>query len=333
MSMSTSTAPSTSTSASSSAQTATSRQRQREPKRFAPLNPNAEEGHGLPKLKGIIFDMDGTLCLPQNYMFREMREALGIPRSVDILDHIRSLSNEPDNPAAASSSDFGPEPGLGQHPHSTINPFQLPSEEMLSPFSDKIPDPPPLSPQARAVGKIQAIERNAMSSQRPQPGLQALMDYLTRRGVRKALCTRNFPAPVHHLLSNYLPEEKFDPIITRETEGVEPKPSPEGLWMIAQSWGLDKDIETGEVQQSVQNVGGELDPLELARRYLGSGLIMVGDSIDDMAAGWRAGAATVLLAQDENQELVKHEYTGLSIRRLDELIDILENGFAESAET
>ncbi|OAP58621.1 hypothetical protein AYL99_07711 [Fonsecaea erecta] len=297
--------------------------RRREPKRFAPLNPNAESGHDLPQLKGIIFDMDGTLCLPQNYMFREMREALGIPRSVDILDHIRSLSNEPD---------IGPEPGSGPHPHSTINPFQLPAEEMLSPFSDKIPDPPPSSPQARAVAKIQAIERNAMSSQRPQPGLQALMDYLTQRGVRKALCTRNFPAPVHHLLSNHLPEVVFEPIITRETEGVEPKPSPEGLWMIARAWGLDREIEAGKIRESVES-GGDVDPLELARRYLGSGLIMVGDSIDDMAAGWRAGAATVLLVQDENQELAKHQYTGLSIRRLDDLIDILENGFAESAQT
>ncbi|OAL20233.1 hypothetical protein AYO20_11522 [Fonsecaea nubica] len=326
--MSSPTAPSGSAPASTSAQATA---RRRDPKRFAPLNPHAETGHDLPKLQGIIFDMDGTLCLPQNYMFREMREALGIPRSVDILDHIRTLSNEPDVPIA--SSDGGPDSeSTRPHPHSTINPFQLPSEDMLSPFSDKIPDPPPLSPQARAVAKVQAIERNAMSSQRPQPGLQALMDYLTKRGVRKALCTRNFPAPVHHLLSNHLPEHVFEPIITRESEGVEPKPSPEGLWMIAQAWGLDREIEVGQVQGSVEAADG-FDPLELARRYLGSGLIMVGDSIDDMAAGWRAGAATVLLAQDENQDLVKHEYTGLSIRRLDELIDILENGFAENAQT
>ncbi|KIW87342.1 uncharacterized protein Z519_11978 [Cladophialophora bantiana CBS 173.52] len=323
-----------STSSASCAQAATARSRQRKPKRFAPLNPDAENGHDLPKLQGIVFDMDGTLCLPQNYMFREMREALGIPRSVDILDHIRSLSNEPDNPDDASSDDIAPDSVSGRPPpHSTLSPFQLPSEDILSPISDMIAHPAALSPQARAVAKIQAIERHAMSSQRPQPGLQALMDYLTQRGVKKALCTRNFPAPVHHLLNNYLPEEVFEPIITRETEGVSPKPSPDGLWMIAQVWGLDREIEIGEIRESVEADRGEFDPLELARRYLGSGLIMVGDSIDDMAAGWRAGAATVLLAQDENQDLIKHEYTGLSIARLDELIDILENGFAESAQT
>lgn len=33
----------------------------RKPHRFAPLDPNAKHGQGLPKLKGIIFDVDGTL--------------------------------------------------------------------------------------------------------------------------------------------------------------------------------------------------------------------------------------------------------------------------------
>lgn len=33
----------------------------REPKRFAPLDPAAQHGKDLPRLKGIIFDVDGTL--------------------------------------------------------------------------------------------------------------------------------------------------------------------------------------------------------------------------------------------------------------------------------
>ncbi|KAF5119518.1 hypothetical protein DV495_004734 [Geotrichum candidum] len=39
-------------------------------------------------IKGVIFDMDGTLCKPQ------MRDALGIDKSIDILDYVHSL---PDN--------------------------------------------------------------------------------------------------------------------------------------------------------------------------------------------------------------------------------------------
>ncbi|KAF2221894.1 HAD-like domain-containing protein [Elsinoe ampelina] len=53
----------------------------------------------LPRLQGIVFDMDGTLCEPQNYMFGEMRSALGIPKSVDILDHIHGLPDS-EQPAA-----------------------------------------------------------------------------------------------------------------------------------------------------------------------------------------------------------------------------------------
>lgn len=42
-------------------------------------------------LKGIIFDMDGTLTKPQNYMFKQMRDALGIDKSKDILLSIEEL--------------------------------------------------------------------------------------------------------------------------------------------------------------------------------------------------------------------------------------------------
>jgi phosphoglycolate phosphatase-like HAD superfamily hydrolase len=93
---------------------------------------------------------------------------------------------------------------------------------------------------------------------------------------------------------------------------------------------LDREIDDDPEALLSLAKDGELDPLELAKHVLGSGLIMVGDSIDDMAAGRRAGAATVLLVNEENEALAEHEYTGLTIRRLDELIDILEQGFEES---
>lgn len=51
------------------------------------------------------------------------------------------------------------------------------------------------------------------------------------------------------------------------------------------------------------------------------------DSIDDMTAGFRAGAATVLLVNEVNAHLATHEHTDLCISRLDELIGILEKGF------
>lgn len=180
-------------------------------------------------------------------MFGEMREALGIPKSVDILDHI----------------------------------YALPSPEA----------------QEDAHELIRGIERRAMVHQRPQPGLTTLMSYLQSRGIKKAICTRNFDTPVNHLLTRFLPEHEFHPIITREFRP--PKPHPAGILHIAEQWGLEDGAER---------------------------LIMVGDSADDVLAGWRAGAATVLLGDGENGN-AKREETDLVIRRLDELIPMLEEGF------
>ncbi|EAW10751.1 putative haloacid dehalogenase-like hydrolase [Aspergillus clavatus NRRL 1] len=219
-------------------------------RRFAPLNPALSHSSQAPRLKGIVFDVDGTLCLPQNYMFAEMRAALGIDKKVDILHHIRQLPTHEERTAAAE--------------------------------------------------KVKAVEREAMKHQQPQPGLVDLMDYLQSRGLYRALCTRNFEAPVMHLLQNHLPAHVFLPIITRETPGLLPKPDPAGILHIAREWGLDNRAEN---------------------------MIMVGDSLDDMTAGHTAGAATVLLLNEHNMHLKDHAHTDLCIDRLDDLIDILENGF------
>ncbi|KAH8719177.1 HAD-like domain-containing protein [Phaeosphaeriaceae sp. PMI808] len=144
--------------------------------------------------------------------------------------------------------------------------------------------------------KIRDIERTAMKNQQPQAGLVELMDYLDSRGVQKGICTRNFDAPVEHLLNTFLPTSKFSPVITREFRP--PKPDPAG-WM----------HEDG-----------------------GNGLIMVGDSVDDMTAGFRAGAATVLLVNDVNKHLAEHEHTDLVVSQLDSLINILEDGFEGRSE-
>ncbi|KAI9172397.1 hydrolase [Paramyrothecium foliicola] len=222
-------------------------------KQFGALRDGAiDSSHNVPKLKGVVFDMDGTLCLPQNYMFGQMRAALGIPKTVDILHHIESLP--PDQQPAAQES-------------------------------------------------IRAIEREAMKTQTPQPGVEALMSYLESRGIRKAICTRNFDIPVQHLLSKFLGEFVLHPVVTREFKP--PKPDPAGILYIAKDWGL----EDGQ---------GATDA---------TGLIMVGDSIDDMTAGRRAGAATVLLVNEANKELANHEHTDLIVHKLDDLIPILERGF------
>jgi hypothetical protein len=50
----------------------------------------------------------------------------------------------------------------------------------------------PEAQQPAAYGKIEAIERRAMAVQKPTAGLTELMEYLSQKGVRKGICTRNF---------------------------------------------------------------------------------------------------------------------------------------------
>ncbi|RYP30436.1 hypothetical protein DL767_006247 [Monosporascus sp. MG133] len=263
---------------------------------------------------------------PQNHMFREMRAALGgIPKSTDILEHIYGLPTPEEREAAFEA--------------------------------------------------VRAVERRAMVAQRPQPGLAELMRHLDARGVRKAICTRNFDAPVAHLLSRFLPESAFGPVVTRDFRP--PKPDPAGILFIARSWGLVRRLDQGQGQGrgpgfvegggEAENAGqqqqqqqdqamkteelvkaaqqgteaetrGALGPAEHDGNGDGRGeqveevgdasaLIMVGDSLDDMTAGRRAGAATVLLVNDENRHLAEHPDTDLVISRLDELIGVLDEGF------
>ncbi|KAK9451262.1 HAD-like domain-containing protein [Limtongia smithiae] len=195
-------------------------------------------------VRGVVFDMDGTLCLPQTWMFGEMRRVLGIEKGVDILDHIYAL--DPDA-------------------------------------------------QEDAHEKVRLVERKAMVEMKPQPGLQMLMDFIAAQGLKKAICTRNFETPVNHLLSNFLPEHLFHPIVTRDF--TPPKPSPAGILHIASHW--------------------DIDP---------SHIVMVGDSVDDMLAGHRAGVTTILIESDVNGHLKEAPETDVVVQTLDEIIDLLKRG-------
>jgi len=163
------------------------------------------------------------------------------------------------------------------------------------------------------------------------------MTYLDSRGIRKGICTRNFDAPVNNLLSKFLTGSVFAPIVTRDFRP--PKPDPAGILHIARSWGLvrrstgeagvpaSEDLEAARPVVTEENAADGLVPTERGEEVAdASSIIMVGDSLDDMSAGRRAGAKTVLLVNDVNRHLADHEHTDFVISRLDELIDVLEKG-------
>merc|ERR1711871_1729787 len=43
-------------------------------------------------IKGIVFDMDGTLTMPEQLDFAGMRAAIGCPPGVDIIDHVKNVA-------------------------------------------------------------------------------------------------------------------------------------------------------------------------------------------------------------------------------------------------
>lgn len=74
-------------------------------------------------IKGIVFDMDGTLCLPQTWMFAEMRSEIGLhDRSIDILKFIGDMS--PDDQALANAKIAGVERKAMEQMVSHINQYQ-----------------------------------------------------------------------------------------------------------------------------------------------------------------------------------------------------------------
>jgi phosphoglycolate phosphatase-like HAD superfamily hydrolase len=121
--------------------------------------------------------------------------------------------------------------------------------------------------------------------------------------------------PVTHLLSTHLPSHisAFHPIVTRDFRP--PKPSPAGILHIAKAWGVD-------TSEASETSGASPDPKSGKQLPL----IMVGDSIDDIIAGYDAGALTVLVKSAGKEELEVDERTHVVVERLDELVGLLEGG-------
>lgn len=120
--------------------------------------------------------------------------------------------------------------------------------------------------------------------------------------------------PVTHLLTTFLPTHTFNPVITRSFRP--PKPDPAGILHIAAGWGLSPP-KTAPAASTATNQPYGSDQGEQKGLATGNAddLIMVGDSVDDMTAGYRAGAATVLLVNESNAHLAVHEHTDLCIKR------------------
>ena len=130
--------------------------------------------------------IDGTLCLPQNWMFAHMRKALGIDDKIDILSYIESLPTLQEQRVA----------------HAKIEKVEEDAMQKMV-FVFKCLHYSVLDCTRRAVWSHEGngqILRNAE------------LQFLKGRGLPTAICTRNNLRPVEYLIENFLPEHTFDPV-------------------------------------------------------------------------------------------------------------------------
>lgn len=151
----------------------------------------------------------------------------------------------------------------------------------------------PESDQGSAHEKIRDIERRAMSRMMPQDGLSSLMKFLDKTSLHRGICTRNFHEPTQYLLRTYLQEHPISPVLTREFTPA--KPSPRPLEHICTAWNIKP-----------------------------SECIMVGDGADDLVSAEKAGMDSILLRNEENQELVMSHNPTYVVGDLSEIIDIIK---------
>lgn len=130
------------------------------------------------------------------------------------------------------------------------------------------PDP---AARARAHAIIEEVEMAGLARLQLAPGLHGLVASLDRRGLPRGLVTRNNGRAVtafHAHLHTVAAAPPFTPALAREFQP--PKPHPAAIHHCAAAWGVR--------------------PTEV---------VMIGDSlVDDVVAGNRAGAHTILIDHD-----------------------------------
>lgn len=135
------------------------------------------------------------------------------------------------------------------------------------------------------------------------------------------------------------------------------KPSPEGVVRCAEVWAREEERTEKKSESGSRQSGADSTTIAAAKTSASEkataapsstastlpghpaidtdtniDIIMVGDSLDDMAAGHHAGAATILLASEETEpELLDtpggHEFVDRVVWSLGEIVGLLEEGF------
>ena len=146
-----------------------------------------------------------------------------------------------------------------------------------------------------AMEILDRFEVEAAARSRPNDGAEDLVRFLRERGLRSGIISRNSPQSIEIALRNFatLRPVSFDLILTRD-DPYPPKPSPEGIRAAAVRMGVAADQ-----------------------------VLVVGDYLFDIEAGYRAGARTAFLT-NRGALVCRDPRPDFTIDRLDQLRDIVD---------
>jgi len=148
----------------------------------------------------------------------------------------------------------------------------------------------PVEERAPLEDKLVAWERRLAVAARMAPDAAPLLEHLAHHGKRMGVLTRNTRAHALLTLDAAGIAAVFDPEDVIGRDGAQPKPSPEGIALLARRW-----------------------------RAPTSDVVMVGDYLFDLQAGRAAGVCTVLV--DRARTGRWRDQADLVVGGLDELLE------------
>lgn len=148
--------------------------------------------------------------------------------------------------------------------------------------------------RAVALQALDAFEAEAARKSRPNDGAEEILEFLRTRGVKVGIISRNSLVSIRTALENFqrTRTEDFSVILSRD-DPFSPKPSPEGILAAAR-------IMAVPVSQ----------------------LLVVGDFVFDVEAGFKAGAITAFLTNRGSSHPCAHP-ADFTLEHLGDLRDIV----------
>eukprot|EP00808_Paulinella_micropora_P026565 g25625.t1 len=150
-----------------------------------------------PFLRGVVFDMDGTLTKP-NLDFAEMHRRAGVALDADVIRETQKMPLEQRAKAEAAIEEIE---------------------------------------RAKAEAAIEEIEEEGRRTLQFMPGAVELGRWLGQHGIPIALVTRNSSKTAEYLQDMWVAAgaPRFEPLISRDSD-LPPKPDPAAIGVIAHAW-------------------------------------------------------------------------------------------------